>query len=248
VCSDDGTISMNKRENATEWESQSNGCYNYVCVNESGGKYELKDNTSEWESQSNECYEYVCDNETGEAKSGKREDATKWENRNNECYEYQCHNESGLIYWKQCNDTDKIERVCENDQCIEIDPKKEEEEFIVEIEVKEIDLTNLNMTEIRTTISDLTSIDINKLRIRVDLNENDEVVHILVIVDDKRTADNIKDKVNVAINEEHPNSIVRHFKGVRVKELQLSSGIIIEEGVILMIAIIAIMIFIINNH
>ena len=73
-----------------------------------------------------------------------------------------------------------------------------EEIQIVEIEVNGIDLTNLNMTEIRSTISNLTSIELDKLRIRVDVNEEDEVVHIIIIVDDddKTTADLISDKIN----------------------------------------------------
>jgi len=36
------------------------------------------------------------------------------------------------------------------------------------------------------SISNLTSIDVDKLRVRVDMNEKDEVVIILVIVEDKK--------------------------------------------------------------
>ena len=50
------------------------------------------------------------------------------------CYEYQCHNDSGAIYWKQCNNTNEITRVCENDQCIEVKPENDGEKYIVEIE------------------------------------------------------------------------------------------------------------------
>ena len=57
-------------------------------------------------------------------------------------------------------------------------------------------MTNLNMTEIQSTISDLTNIEADKLRIRVDMNEQDEVVAIIIIVDDETTAEIIKDKVN----------------------------------------------------
>jgi len=228
-----------KRENATEWEDKSNVCYNYVCVNESGGKYELNDNATEWESQSNACYEYVCDNESGEAKSGRRNNATEWEDKSNGCYEYQCHNESGGIYWKECNSTDETERVCENDQCI----IKKEEIYTVEIEVEGIDLTNLNMTEIRSTISNLTNIEVIKLRIRVVLNAKDEVITIIVIADDKATAEYIKNKINIAIDEGNPN--VQQFKRaeVKVKELEISNGIM-NKGMIIMIVIMTFLIHI----
>ncbi len=74
--------------------------------------------------------------------------------------------------------------------------ENEEEINIVIIDVSGIDLTNLNMTEIQCTISDLINIEADELRIRVDMNEQDEVVHILVIVNDKSTADIIKDIIN----------------------------------------------------
>ena len=98
----------------------------------------------------------------------------------------------------------------------------------VEIDVDGIDLTNLNMTEIQSTISNLTNIETDKLRIRVDINDNDKVVHIIVIVDDKSTADIIKDKISTAIKEGNPK--IRQFKRVevKVKELEVSSGMMYE--------------------
>ena len=68
--------------------------------------------------------------------------------------------------------------------------------YIVEIDVEGIDITNLNMTEIQNVISNLTDIETDKLRIRVDMNEEDEVVHILVIVDDETTADTVNKSIN----------------------------------------------------
>ena len=154
----------------------------------------------------------------------KRENATIWESKSNACYEYQCYNDSGPIYWKQCNSTDKTKNVCENDQCVD----NKEMIVYVEIDVEGIDLTNLNMTEIQSTISNLTNIETDKLRIRVDINDNDKVVHIIVIVDDKSTADIIKDKISTAIKEGNPK--IRQFKRVevKVKELEVSSGMMYE--------------------
>ena len=57
------------------------------------------------------------------------------------------------------------------------------------------------------------------------------------ITDDEMTAKDIKDKVNVAINEDNPEGVVRHFKNVQMKmnERIMSRGTIIEEKIILSI-------------
>jgi len=141
----------------------------------------------------NHCFEPVCIGDDNIAMV-QRENASSWESQSNACYEYKCYNDTGGIYWKQCNSTDKTERVCENDQCIVREPEKEK--YYVEIEVEGINVTNLNMTEIQSTISNLTNIEEDKLRIRVDLNDKDEVTAIIVFVDDETTADIISDKIN----------------------------------------------------
>ena len=155
-----------------------------------------------------------------------------WKSKSNGCCEYQCHNDSEPIYWKKCGNTEKTQRLYENEQCID----NEETMIYVDIEVEGIDLSNLNMSEIRSIISNLTNIEATKLRIRVDLNENDEVITIIVIVDDKTTAENIKNKINTAINEDNPK--VRQFKRaeVKVKELDISGGMM-NNNLIIMIMI-----------
>ena len=42
--------------------------------------------------------------------------------------------------------------------------------------------------DVQNTISNLTNIETFKLRICVDMNDQDEIVRILVIVNDERTA------------------------------------------------------------
>ena len=126
----------------------------------------------------------------------KRENATIWESKTTGCYEFQCHNDSGPIYWKQCNKTDEI---CENDHCI---VTKEEVTYSVEIEVDGINVTDLNMTEIQTTISDLTGIDEGKIRIRVDINDNNDVIRVIVVADDEETAEIISKSINIVIDED----------------------------------------------
>ena len=124
----------------------------------------------------------------------KRDNAMIWENKTTGCYKFQCDFDNGPVYWNQCNETDKV---CENDQCV----VKEEIPLYVEIEVDGIDVTDFSMTEIRTTISDLTSVEDDKLRIRVETNENNEIRRVVVIVDDKETAEIISTKINSVIDE-----------------------------------------------
>ena len=58
------------------------------------------------------------------------------------------------------------------------------------------------MTEIRISISDLTGIEMDELGIRVDTNDNnDEIICIIVIVDDKETAEIISKSINTIIDE-----------------------------------------------
>ena len=73
--------------------------------------------------------------------------------------------------------------------------------YSVEIEVDEINVTNLNMTEIQDTISELTGIETDKIRIRFDTNDNNEIVRIIVIVDDEETAEKISTSINTVVDE-----------------------------------------------
>ena len=141
----------------------------------------------------NHCYEPVC-NDNNTVSMEKRENATIWESKTTGCYKFQCHNDTGPIYLKQCN---KKDEVCENDQCA----KNEEVTYYVEIEVERIRPNDFKMNVIRKTLSDLTGIEEDKLRIRFETNDNNEITRIVVIVEDKETAEIIKDKINVSIDE-----------------------------------------------
>jgi len=126
----------------------------------------------------------------------KRANATAWESKSTGCYEFQCNNESGPVYWKQCNKSDEV---CENDQCVVV--KKEEKIYYVIIEIIDgVDITDLNMTEIRSTISDLTGAEADKIRIRVNTNKKDEITEVIVIVDDEKAAVKTRDTVNLCKN------------------------------------------------
>jgi len=177
----------------------------------------------------NQCYDPVCSN--GTITKVRSNNADEWESKSNSCYEYQCDEDKGPIYWKQCNNSGSMERVCENDQCIE----KYQARLCVEISVEDIDVGSLNMTELRKTISSLTNVEESKLKIQADVNEKGEVVHLKIMVDDETTADTIKDKINKAIDNGNPE--VEHFTKAQVKEndVEPSSGKMTEAWVTLTI-------------
>ena len=56
------------------------------------------------------------------------------------------------------------------------------------------------MTEIQITISDLTGIEADIIRIRVNTNDDNEVVRIIVIVDDERTVEIISKTINTEVD------------------------------------------------
>ena len=75
--------------------------------------------------------------------------------------------------------------MCENDKCVVIDSNYDEG-FIVEIQVEDMNMSNMNISEIQTAISNLTKIDPDKIKIRADIDDDGQVVRILVIVEDEK--------------------------------------------------------------
>ena len=124
--------------------------------------------------------------------------------------------------------------------------------YSVEIEVERMDMTGLNLTEIQSVISNITGIEADKLRIRVETKDYNEVIRIIVIVDDEETAEKIRDKINVAIDEHNEEGIVRHFKSARVvvkeNKLSISSGSMEEEKRIVAMFAVIFLAFIIHNQ
>ena len=141
----------------------------------------------------NHCFEPLCSDRT--PSMVERENATEWERKSTDCYKYQCHNESGPIYWNYCNKADEI---CENGQCIA--KEKDLTSPTVEIELEGPDLTNFNMSEIQAVISNLTNIEADELRIRVETNDKDEIVRIIIIVHDETKAIDIRDTIDQCRN------------------------------------------------
>ena len=67
----------------------------------------------------------------------------------------------------------------------------------------------------------------------MNTNENNKITQIIIIVDDKAQAYNIRNEINDAIKEQNKKGILRYVKSVRVvvneKVLSISSGMKIED-------------------
>ena len=190
----------------------------------------------------NHCYENPVCSDGSNISMNKRENATIWESKISECYDFQCNNDTGPVYLRKCN---IIEQVCNNGTCYYVEPNSDNEGFVVEIEVEGIDAIDLNITEIRNEISTLANIEADSFRIRVYVDENDQVSSILIIVNDEPTAKNIQQEID-ELSPEERQGILRHFKSARVvvseREIQLSRGKVVEGmSFIIMIAFIALL-------
>jgi len=235
-----GTKSMKKRENVTEWEKRSNECYDYMCDEDRATIVVGSENATEWESNSNECYEYRCIEDSGEAISVLRENMTEWESKSTGCYAFECDKDRGPIYWKQCNKSDEI---CENDQCV----IGEEVTFAVVVTVEGVDVTSFNMAEFQSTISNLTSVEADAIRVRFVTNDKGEVIQIIVIVKDEKTAESINSKIKEHEKEGILRCVVSSKVEVKEKELFISSELRTKGEMKITIAVAVLILFIHNR-
>ena len=190
-----GNIIQEKRVNVTEWEDQSNSCYEFLCDIDNGFIIKKRNNASQWEKQSNECFEYICDNE------------------------------SGLIGWSKCNSTDKMNRTCVNGKCIEsktiIDNKWS---VIIEME-NAIKAIELNVSEFITEIIIISgmneTVDINEIIIttEIEIDENGDIINIIIHVDNEEIANTISEVVESKMKEGCEGIICR-TKRVRVEHIE----------------------------
>ena len=77
--------------------------------------------------------------------------------------------------------------------------------------------------------------------------KKNEVIRIIVVVDNEEIAEEIKNKINVAIDEHNQEGIVRHFKSARVivkeNKLSISRGTMKEGKIPLVFSFIMTLIF-----
>ena len=196
----------------------------------------------------NQCFEPVCE-ASNTITMIKRKNATEWENRTNGCVDYKCFIDNGAVFWRKCNSTEKIKRVCEEDQCKVVEGDKEKETITIEIEVEGLDAANFNASEVQIVLSNLTNIEADKLRIQAEINDKNQVVRVVVVVEDQNTAEVISEAVN-EIKPEESEGVARHFKEARIVVIDRAISCSVKaEGTVLMamIPLIAFLITVMNK-
>jgi len=179
------------------------------------------------------CYQPACVN--GVIEMQKRENASTWEQKSTPCYEFLCSRKDGPIFWKECNSSD-TKHVCETDQCIDVSSEKEVM-YAVQIDVEGMGVPDMNMTEIREIVSDISNVEALELKIRANINDKSNVVDIIVIVENESVAKIVKNAINRAIKEHGGDEVIKYFVSAQVVKIEpeLSSGIMNKGNIIMII-------------
>jgi len=114
----------------------------------------------------------------------KKSEVIEWEKNSAGCLDYYCDNHSGLNIRSACNIDGETNYACVNDACIDYEKFSEKEK--VEIEIEETSISEWNSTAFILNISELSGIEANKIEIRVDIDDDGQVRHIIVMVDNER--------------------------------------------------------------
>jgi len=169
------------------------------------------------------CFDVTCSS-TGFVVR-ERYEALLWNSQTNDCVEYQCNNQSGFISWKMCNNTKDDEFYCMDEKCVQKE-KVEEHKWEITIEIEETDAVELNTTDIMEQISKLSGIDIEKLTVGIDLNDEGQVISIIVYVDEEDSMKMIVEAVeDIPESGECEHGILCYKKTVHVKTHSLSLSI-----------------------
>jgi len=145
-------------------------------------------NCTAFRNEFNHCYEgtYV----DGEVGSRKRKNATLYESQTNGCIEYYCDNENGEMTRDLCNDTNGVTQTCVNNNiCVVSD--KPAISVDIELNPKTVRITEFNATDILLYLSKKYGGKTDLMKIGFDTDDEGYVVRIVVIVDDKETAESI---------------------------------------------------------
>ena len=175
------------------------------------GKQELME-------QENECYGIECDDDNKWV-IRKRMNATEWEKRTNNCMKHVCDNSSGFISWSLCNSSQETSLICIDGECIKNETLyNDDERWIVEIEIEGININYLNTTELAYNISTTRNVEVEDMKIGVEIDEDGQVIRIVVIVKDKDSA--------IAVESSLKEILGRNVNSVRIitPELTLSSS------------------------
>ena len=161
------------------------------------------------EGQRNQCCEVMCNGTDFFVE--KSEDAKSWENKSNSCVRYMCDNESGMTQWRVC----ESEQFCVNEKCFSEDDIDKQWEVIIDIE----ETDDVNVTDVKMSINNLTGIDTDLITIAVEINEKGIVVRIIVYVDNKDSAIVIADELErIKDKGKCEYGVLCQTKSVRVRE------------------------------
>jgi len=143
----------------------------------------------------NQCYEVTVYSRTS-AVVNRRANATEWEDQTNGCVEYQCDNESGGLSFRKCHSG----MVCVNDsECVKSGIL---DEWTVAIYMEPILAAEVNTTEVLDILSNLTEVDVDEMKIAIELDSKGKVVRILVYVKDEKTAKVVAEKVTGIVKDD----------------------------------------------
>ena len=162
----------------------------------------------------NECNQVFVCSETNYTVQ-KRENATDWEGQSNECFEYRCDPAYGPVRNNQCNNSDGINRVCTTDNKCE-ERESFRQEWIVVIELNSTNFDEMNSTELIETISNISGVDPDTIKIGVEMDDHGKIVRIIVFVSNQQTAEAIIKAINAMEEDECQNGIICRSKEARV--------------------------------
>jgi len=185
--------------------------FDFACVSpdyKSTSFCELNDvckskNCGELTTRINQCFDVVsCDggNFTIEIKT----DASAWKQQSDGCFEHFCDNGRGNVVWSLCNSSDKDERVCADDKCMNFDSLRLLGWTVV-ITVKDMGVEDYNKTEVVESIAAASGVRVARVASEV---KNRNVVKIIPVAKDKKTAIKIKNAVESCCSNRETREIV----------------------------------------
>jgi len=126
-----------------------------------------------------------------------RDNVTFWINQSNECIENECDNATGGFSTVTCRDENGVENMCVDGIC---DIKHNKDDKIrVEFDFDEeyIDKLDVNSTETRSVVSEMTGIDRDKITIGVEYNSEGHAYRLVVFVFDESDAQRVLDSFSI---------------------------------------------------
>ena len=129
------------------------------------------------------CYSFTVD---GSCSASETNSAIEWEKQSNECIEYLCDNLKGNIKRSRCE--------CIDGRCI-TQEDTENKTHAIEMDVEDLNSTNITSIDIAIELSDLTGIDLDDIIISVEYNDDGIITKIIVYVNDESTADTLRNAV-----------------------------------------------------